>query len=317
MVQQTQKNVIPHLLLLFLIWGFNWVVMRMANDYFPPAFFVAIRFSIGAVALLIVCAARGKLIPPRKFWPWIAVTGVLMMSINNTVVQICTKFIGAGLTAVLDYMQSIFVCVLAVFFLHEKFTLRKLLGILFSVAGLFILMNVDMTENIWAVFLALGAAVIWAVSNIIIKLKLTDCDMLQYTAWQMACGSFVLLLYLFIGAPDALEGGTALLSETAKTAALGIGTLLYNGLIASAFAFLLWNYILTHMEAGQASISIMGVPAVGVLSGVVVLHEPMSCSIALGMVLIFIGIFIVLGFGAGKNRAAAADETKSTDEGEL
>ena len=298
---QPQKNVIPQLLLLYLIWGFNWVVMRVANDYFPPLFFVAVRFSIGAIALLIFCSVRGKLIPPRKFWPWIAVTGVLMMSINNMTVQICTKFIGAGLTALLDYMQSIIVCILAVFLLHEKFTLRKMIGILLSVIGLVILMNLDMTEHIWAVFLALFAAAIWAISNIIIKLKLADCDMLQYTAWQMACGSFVLLMYLFFGAPEALAGGTALLSETARTAALAIGTLLYNGLVASALAFLLWNYILTHMEAGSASIAVMGVPAVGVLSGVVVLHEPMSWPIAFGMALVFIGIFAVLGFGAGKD----------------
>lgn len=300
MKQQVRKSVIPQLLLLYLIWGFNWVVMRVANDYFPPVFFVAIRFSIGAVALLIVCAARGNLIPPRKYWPWIAITGVLMMSMNNMIVQYCTKLIGAGLTAVLDYMQSIFVCILAAVFLGERFTLRKLLGILFSVVGLIILMNVNMTDNLWAIFLALVAAVIWAVSNIIVKWKLPGCDMLQYTAWQMSCGSVVLLLYLFLGAPDAVAGGMALLSDTAVKAALGIGTLLYNGLIASALAFVLWNYTLTYMEAGQASIAIMGVPAVGVLSGVLVLHEPMSWSIALGMILIFAGILVVLGFGERK-----------------
>lgn len=299
-LERSQKTVIPHLLFIYLIWGFNWVVMRMANEYFPPVFFVAVRFSIGTIALLIVCTARGKLIPPRQYWPWIAVTGVMMMSINNMTVQICTKFIGAGLTALLDYMQSIFVCVLAVFFLHEKFTLRKAFGIVFSVIGLAILMNVDMTDNIWAVFLALFAAVIWAVSNIILKWKLTGCDMLQYTAWQMACGSFLLLLYLCIGAPDALSEGMTLVTGPTATSVPAIVMLLYNGLIASALAFLLWNYILTNMEAGQASIAVMGVPAVGVLSGVVVLHEPMSWSIALGMVLIFIGIFAVLGFGAGK-----------------
>lgn len=290
------------MLLLYLIWGFNWVVMRVANDYFPPVFFVAIRFSIGAAALLIVCAVRGKLIPPRQYWPWIIVTGVLMMSMNNMIVQICTKLIGAGLTAVLDYMQSIFVCILAALLLGERFTLRKMLGILFSVVGLVILMNVNMTDNLWAVFLALGAAVIWAVSNIIVKWKLVGCDMLQLTAWQMSCGSFVLLCYLFLGAPDAVAGGMALLSVSGTSAALGIGTLLYNGLIASALAFVLWNFCLTHMEAGQASIAIMGVPAVGVLSGVLVLHEPMSWSIALGMLLIFIGILVVLGAGEKRQK---------------
>ena len=91
---------------------------------------------------------------------------------------------------------------------------------------------------------------------------------------------------------------------------LAVGTLLYNGLIASALAFLLWNYILTHMEAGSASIAVIGVPAVGVLSGVVVLHEPMSWPIAFGMALVFIGIFAVLGFGAGKK-----DNTDSNQSG--
>lgn len=297
-----RKTVLPQLLLLYLIWGFNWVVMRVANDYFPPVFFVAVRFSIGAAALLIVCAFRGSLIPPRRYWPWIAITGVLMMSMNNMIVQVCTKMIGAGLTAVLDYMQAIFVCVLAAVFLNERFTLRKMLGILFSVIGLAILMNINITNDYRGVFLALVAAVIWAVSNIIVKWKLPGCDMLQYTAWQMSCGSFVLLMYLFFGAPDALAGGAALLSETALKAALGIGTLLYNGLVASALAFVLWNYVLTNMEAGQASIAIMGVPAVGVLSGVLVLHEPMSWSIAFGMLLIFAGILIVLGFGENRKK---------------
>ncbi len=291
------KNaVILQMLVLYLIWGFNWVVMRMANEYFPPMFFVAIRFSIGAFALLMVCAARGRLIPPRQYWPWIVITGILMMSMNNMMVQICTKYIGAGLTAVLDYMQSIFVCILAAFLLGERFTMWKFLGILLSVIGLLILMKVDMTGELWAVFLALGAAAVWAVSNIIVKWKLQDCDMLQCTAWQMACGSLILLICLFAGAQDALHEGISLLSEGARTAALGIGTLVYNGLVASAMAFVLWNHILTKTEAGTASIAIMGVPAVGVLSGVIVLGEPMSWSIALGMLLIFAGIFAVLGF---------------------
>lgn len=282
------------MLLLYLIWGFNWVVMRIANDYYPPLFFVACRFSIGAIALLLVCAFRGKLLPPRRYWPWIAVTGVLMMSINNLMVQICTAYIGAGMTALLDYMQSIFVCILATLLLGERFTRYKFAGIFLSVAGLVILMNLDMTEHTWAVFLALGAAIIWAVSNIIVKLKLADCDMLQYTAWQMACGSFVSIVYLFIMAPDVVRTGLATVSSQAFSGIFGIGTLLYNGLIASAFAFVLWNYVLTHMEAGKASIAVMAVPAVGVLSGVLVLHEPMSLSIAFGMLLIFAGVIVVL-----------------------
>lgn len=63
---------------------------------------------------------------------------------------------------------------------------------------------------------------------------------------------------------------------------------------SQSVAFILWNYILSNMEAGKASIAVMAVPAVGVLSGVLVLHEPMSLSIAFGMLLIFAGVITVL-----------------------
>ena len=300
-MKEAKDKTIIFLILLWLIWGFNWVVMRVANDYFPPVFFVACRFSVGAAAMLVICAVRGRLIPPRKFWPWIAVTGVLMMSLNNLMVQICTKFIGAGLTALLDYMQSIFVCILAAFLLKERFTVRKFIGIVCCIAGLAILMNVDMTEHIWAVFLALGAALIWAVSNIIVKLKLSDCDMMQYTAWQMACGSIVVIIYMVTMAPDTLHEGMDAVFGTPGAVLPGIGMIVYNGLIPSALAFLLWNYILTHMEAGTASIAVMATPAVGILSGVLVLSEPMDPVIALGMALIFAGIFVVLGVGSKRS----------------
>jgi drug/metabolite transporter (DMT)-like permease len=81
---------------------------------------------------------------------------------------------------------------------------------------------------------------------------------------------------------------------------MGVVAMIYTGLIASALAWFLWNYILVNMEAGKASIAVMAVPAVGVLSGVIFLGEPMTWSIALGMLILFAGILIVLGLGEKK-----------------
>lgn len=296
-----QKTIIPQLILLYLIWGFNWVVMRVANDYYSPIFFVACRFIIGAVALMIICGIRGDLIPPRKYRGWIVITGILGMAVHILMIQICTKYIGAGMSALVDYTQSVFVCILAALFLGERFTRYKAVGIACCIAGLLILLNVDTTDHLWAVFLAVGAAFVWAVSNILIKSKLAGCDMLQYTAWQMVCSAVLLIFYLPLMAPDAMYAGLSMLSDVisgqADSGFLAIGTMLYTGLLGSAVAFILWNYILSNMEAGKASISVMAVPAVGVLSGVLVLHEPMSVSIAFGMLLIFAGVITVLRAG--------------------
>ena len=250
---------------------------------------MAYRFTIGALLLLVICLLRGKLLPPKEYRIWILLTGALGMALNMLLVQIATKYLGAGLPAVLDYTQSVFVCILAAIFLGEKFTLRKVIGIILSIIGLLILTNVEQTGNTWAIGIGLGAAVCWAISNLFVKSKLKGCDMVQYTGWQMACGAAMMWIYSLI-VPQA----------PTVWAPMGIVAMIYSGLIASALAWLLWNYLLVKMEAGQASIAVMAVPAIGVLCGVIFLHEPMTWSILIGFIILFAGILIVLGLGSKK-----------------
>lgn len=75
---------------------------------------------------------------------------------------------------------------------------------------------------------------------------------------------------------------------------LSVGFILYNGILASALAFFLWSYVLSHMDAGKASVSILAVPVVGVLCGVVFLDETMTFTKGIGMLMILLGILAVL-----------------------
>lgn len=59
------------LALLCTIWGLNWVVMKQANQFFPPVTFVTYRFALGAVVLLIMAWLMKIPMPQRKDWPWI------------------------------------------------------------------------------------------------------------------------------------------------------------------------------------------------------------------------------------------------------
>jgi len=72
-----------------------------------------------------------------------------------------------------------------------------------------------------------------------------------------------------------------------------VGYLLYNGVIASALAFFLWTYILSNTEAGKASISVLAVPIIGVLAGVIFLNEPLYWNTIMGIALILGGIWLV------------------------
>ena len=240
-------------------------------------------FVSGALIFLLVAGWLHLPLPEKRFRLWIALTGVLQIFLNNIIVQICITPLGSGLSAVLNYTMPLWTALLAWPFLGEHLTIQKMAGILLSIAGLVILLQVDLQANLLFLPLALSGAFLWAVSNIIYKRKLVDCNPIVYNTWQMAVGAAVLVV-LMIATQQPVGTFTP----------LSVGFILYNGILASALAFFLWSYVLSHMDAGKASVSILAVPVVGVLCGVVFLDETMTFTKGIGMLMILLGILAVL-----------------------
>lgn len=268
---------------IYAVWGFNWVMMKLANEYFSPMLFVTYRFASGAMVLLLASFMMRLSLPEKRFWPWIVLTGALQISLNSIIVQVCIDYLGAGLSAVLNYTMPIWVAILARFFLAERLTLKKIFGIFLSVAGLAVLLNIDVADNAGAVLLALCGALSWAAANVIYKLKLTECNMTVYNTWQMTVGAAILIAASLVTG----QGG-------AVWTPFSVVCVLYNGVLASALAFFLWSYVLSRTEAGKAAVYILAVPAVGVLCGAIFLAEPLPPVKILGMALVLLGIVTVV-----------------------
>ena len=270
------------LVVIWLIWGLNWVVMKTANTYFPPILFVTWRFGSGALILLAVAYWRKIPLPDAKFLPWIFLSGICMLVLNNIAAQVGMQSISAGMAAVLNYTAPLWTAILAHFALDEKLTRRKIFGLAVAIVGLYVLMGLQGVENLTAAFVIIAGAMIMAVSNIVVKLRLSKCDMIQLTTWQMVFGAATLVIYSTLFPQGEIHWCT--------TAVLCV---IYNGALASALAFFLWNIVLTHLQAGTASIATLVAPAVGVLGGVIFLGEPFTAHIVLGIALIFAGIILV------------------------
>lgn len=281
--------------ILCLIWGLNWVVMKQANQIFPPVLFTTFRFILGAGTLLGLTYVKKIPVPRREDWKWIIVGGILQTAFFNAAVQIGMEFLGAGFSSVLSYSMPFWVAIMAHFLLAEKLTKRKMAGIVTGLIGLVALLNVDGGGGAWwAILLTLAGAVAWAFSSVLVKLKLQHCDILQYTTWQMVAGAMVLALYSTVFEHGSVQWGW----EAAAC-------LLYNGVLASALAYFLWTYILSNTEAGKASISILSIPIIGVLAGVLFLKESLYWNTIAGMSLIIGGIWLVNGQGASNEIESA------------
>ena len=271
------------LCLIYLIWGMNWVVMKTANTFFPPITFVAYRFLFGALVLLSVWFWLHLPLPKKKYWPWIFLTGILQMGLNNIAAQTSMLTLGAGMVSVLNYSMPVFAAVMAHFLLGERLTWRKGAGIVLAIAGMAVLMDVHAGGDVTAICIGLLSAVFWGLASIFVKLKLSDVNPISLTTWQMVCASLSLLAYTAIVPQGEVIWNTE-----------SVLCLIYNGVLASALAFFLWSWILQHIEVSKASVAVLAVPVVGVVGGILCLGEPMTLHIFFGMIMIMAGIYIVV-----------------------
>lgn len=278
------------MLFLCIIWGFNFVIMKLGNDVFPPVLFAAFRFLLGAIVLFGFTYFKKIPLPGKRELKWYILCGVLQTTYFNIAIQISLNYISAGLTSVLTYSMPLFLSLMAHYFIPgEKLTVRKTGGILIGILGLFLAMDIRLGENLWAPILALSSAVTWALSSLIFKKKLQGCDTVQFTTWQMGAGAIGLFLYSI-----SFEHGQS------HWSLMAVVYLLYSGILASALAFVIWSHILSKMEASKASISLLIVPVVGTLSGFLFLKEGLNAITLLGIILVLSGVWLVNSTGSAR-----------------
>lgn len=269
--------------ILCLIWGFNFVIMKLGNGSFPPGEFAALRFLTGSFVLLAVCLIKKIPLPNKADIKWLILCGLFQTAYFNIAIQVSLNYISTGLTSVLTYSMPLFLSIMAHRWIPgEQLTARKTFGIMIGIVGLFLAMNIHVEGSIWIMLLALSSAISWAIANLLFKLKLKHCNTIQFTTWQMTIGAVGLLVYTL-----AFEHGES------HWGLMPVVYVLFSGVVASALAFVMWNHILRRTEASKASISLLLVPIVGVISGYIFLDESLTFVTLAGVSLVMIGIWFV------------------------
>ncbi len=272
------------LALLTSIWGYNWVVMKLALQYVGPMDFAALRGVLGAAFLFAVLWALGVPLKPQH------VGKTLFLGLFQT-----AGFVGlisyaldggaAGKSAVLGYTMPFWVIVFGWPFLPDR-----LRGWQWAAAGL-ILFGLVLVLELWAgqadavsSLLALGAGVSWAISVIIFKrMPVTSRnDLLSVTAWQLAFGMIPLVVIAaFVDERPIVVSGYF------------VWALLYNAVGGMAIAPLLWLYILQRLPATISGLNALAVPVVGVAAAWIQLGERPSAAEGAGMLLILSGLALL------------------------
>lgn len=253
---------------LTLAWGFNWTAMKVALFEVPPWTFRSLCLGLGAAVLFIALRAGGqRLVLPTGQWGRLWLLALLNITSWNMLVAFGVGMIPSGRAAILAYTMPVWAVPLSVWLLGERVTGAKLFGLALGLGGLALLLGesfVSLGAAPLGSLLVLGAALSWALGTVMQKRFPVSLPAGPYTAWIMLLGG----VPIFIGAlvfEDFRDLGRVSLAPALGTA--------YNVFIAFAFAHWAWIKIATSVPVSVFSISMLLIPVVGVVSGMLFLGE--------------------------------------------
>ena len=269
------------LLMMSLIWGYNWVVMKQVIRYVDPFDFSAIRTLLAAVVLFIVVVIARRPLRPVALRQ-LLLLGLLQTATFTALIQWALVSGGAGKTDILVYTLPFWLMPLAWWLLDER--VRGVQWVATAVAAFGLMLILDpwsMTGSVMGNALAVGGGLTWALATVVAKRMRRDhdFDLLSMTAWQMLFGALALCVVALL-----------VPSRPIDPTPYFFGALFFNAVFATGLAWLLWLYVLQNLPAGVAGLSALGIPLIGALAGWIELGERPSMGEFSGMALIVVAL---------------------------
>ncbi len=282
--ESTQLRTMDLLLMLLLgaIWGASFLFMRMAVNEFGPVPLIEVRVLFGGFFLLIVACVQGK---QRELLqsPWkMAVVGATNSALPYSLFAWGLKLLTAGFGSVINATAPFFGALIGVFFLGERLSVRKWLGLGVGFLGVCVLAvsNHKLAGSALGLLACLLAAFSYGVAAHYTRRKLSGASALAIATSSQLTAAIMLLPLAIAYWPEQMPSLTSWLAA----AALGI---LCTG------AALLIYFDLLHSIGATRAISVgYLIPLFGVFWGWLFLGEALTLWIVAGAALILGGLFV-------------------------
>jgi drug/metabolite transporter (DMT)-like permease len=272
-----------------VIWGSNWLVIKVGLGFFPPFAFAGLRFLGGGILVLFLAVITRASFPSNlKGWLFLGVLGLLNMSLSGGLIFYGQQYLPSGLGSLI-YALAPFTTALAAHFViaEEGLNWRRLAGIVLGFLGVAIVLSEkgfgDGSVNLLAAGAILLSTFVWAIGVVWFKKSGSTMNPLVSTAVQMLSGAVCLLVVSGLferSRPVTLTSGSLVLLAYMMTVGTGLAFVVYFG-------------ALRFMPATTLGLVSFLVPIVAVLMGAAFLAEPLSPHIALAIPLVGVGLFLV------------------------
>lgn len=276
-----------------ILWSGNFIVARGLNEEIAP---LALAFWRWVVAILVLFPFAIHSLMANKAWlkehfGYFSVVSLLGVTLFNSFIYYAGKTSSAINLSLIAITFPIFILILSRLFWSEKIGWNKLVGIVLVAFGIVLLISkgdVSVIANLsfsYGDIWMLAASLIFAVYSMLLKRKPKG---LGVSAFQLA--SFILGLIFLL--PFYLLELYWFPSKPIETST--VISILYIGIFASLFAFILWNKAIEVLGAVNAGMVYYSLPIFSGLLAVVLLDEIITSLHVYSAIFILSGILVAV-----------------------
>ena len=282
----SRRNLVLFILVGFL-WGIPYLFIRVAVDPetgFSPAIVVFMRVFIGALILLPIAIYDKSFFIAIKGWKYIAVYALFEMVIPWILIGTAEQSISSGLAGLLVASVPIFSTIITS--LHGDKSVwhpRRLFGMGVGFLGVFLLVGIESftgSSNPISILMMLGASIGYAYAVIFISRKLPGVSGVAINGIAMAMTAIFYSPALLLLWPDRAIGTTAIYSVIAL------------GVFSTGIAFAVFFTVMAEIGPARASLVTYMNTAFAVVLGVIILSEPLTIGIIVGLPLVLVGSYL-------------------------
>jgi len=286
-------------LLVVVVWGLNFVVIKVGLHNMPPLMLAGLRFLLVAFPALFF-VARPKI-------PFRLLLGYgLTISFGQFAFLFCAINFGmpAGLASLVLQAQAFFTIILGALVFGERLQGKQLAGIALAVVGVLVLAEASLNGQHVALLgflLTLAAAFCWASGNIFNK-KIMQLET-RPAVMSLVVWSALIPIVPFMAASYLLDGPTVMLHSLVTLDLTTVLSLFYLAFVATIVGYGIWGALLGRYETWRVAPLSLLVPVVGIASAALLLDEKLGALQLVGALLVMAGLYINV-FGLRMRRAA-------------
>ena len=269
------------------LWGIPYLFIKVAVDPetgFSPAIVVFMRVFIGALILIPIAIYDKSFFIAIRGWKYIAVYAFFEMVIPWILIGTAEQKITSGLAGLLVASVPIFsTLITSVYGDKSVWQPSRLVGIGIGFLGVFLLVGIESitgSSDPFSIFMMLGASLGYAYAVIYITRKMPGVSGVAINGIAMAMTAVFYSPALFLLWPDRPISTTAIYCVIAL------------GVFSTGIAFAVFFVVMAEIGPTRASLVTYMNTAFAVVLGVLILSEPLTIGIIVGLPLVLIGSYL-------------------------